>query len=50
MFPEKSLPAGWTKKVIPNPQVGELIASGAGTKVKCEETARDGPAVDVIEC
>ncbi|MFF5345371.1 tyrosine-type recombinase/integrase [Streptomyces althioticus] len=50
ILPEKSLPAGWTKKVIPNPQVRELIASGASMKVKYKETARGGLAVNIIEC
>jgi hypothetical protein len=33
-----------------NPQVKGLIASRASMKVKYKETARGGPAVNIIEC
>ncbi|MFG2782970.1 hypothetical protein ACGFY7_34695 [Streptomyces prunicolor] len=39
---EKSLLTGWIKKLTPNPQVKELIASGTTMNVKYKETAR-GP-------
>ncbi|MFD5629956.1 tyrosine-type recombinase/integrase [Streptomyces sp. NPDC127072] len=50
IVPEKSLLPGWIKKMTPNPQVKELIASGASMNVKYKETARGGLAVNIIEC
>ncbi|MFD8430283.1 integrase [Streptomyces coelicoflavus] len=50
ILPEKSLAAGWSKTIALNPQVTELIASGASMKVKYKETARGGLAVNIIEC
>ncbi|WP_442738360.1 tyrosine-type recombinase/integrase [Streptomyces pseudogriseolus] len=48
--PEKSLLAGWIKKIPPNPQVKGLVAQGARMSVKYKETARGGLAVNIIEC
>ncbi|MGY1497432.1 hypothetical protein ACW4TU_12685 [Streptomyces sp. QTS52] len=48
--PEKSLPAGWIKKLTLNPQVKGLIATGASMNVKYKETARGALAVNIIEC
>lgn len=50
IVPEKSLLTGWIKKLTPNPQVKELIASGTTMNVKYKETARGGLAVNIIEC
>ncbi|MEV8547193.1 hypothetical protein [Streptomyces sp. NPDC051572] len=50
IVPEKSLLTGWINKLTPNPQVKELIVSGATMNVKYKETARGGLAVNIVEC
>jgi len=47
---EKSLLTEWIKKFPLNPQVKEVIESGALTNVNYKETARGGLAVNIIEC
>ncbi|MEV8547846.1 hypothetical protein [Streptomyces sp. NPDC051572] len=49
IVPEKSPVAERIKKMIQNPQVNGLAASGATMNVKYKETARGGLAVNIID-